>query len=72
MYRGHGDCQKAVSRAAMLVEISGSARQASKNSDSVTTPSLLPKVEKSAFKSLFVLHHGWFRISGTSYLSTLT
>ncbi|KYQ48286.1 hypothetical protein ALC60_12614 [Trachymyrmex zeteki] len=60
MYLGRGECQKAVSRAAMLVEISGSARQASKNSDSVTTPSL--KVRKSAFESLFVLHHGWSRI----------
>ncbi|KYM88836.1 hypothetical protein ALC53_02601 [Atta colombica] len=56
MYYGRDECQKAVSRAAMLVEISGSARQASKNSDSVTTPSL--KVRKSAFESLFVLHHG--------------
>ncbi|KYN39436.1 hypothetical protein ALC56_05929 [Trachymyrmex septentrionalis] len=72
MYRGRGECQKAVSRAAMLVEISGSARQASKNSDSVTTPSLLPKVRKSAFESLFVLHHGWSRISGMSYLLTVT
>lgn len=44
VYRGRCECQKAVSRAAMLVEMSGSARQASKNSDSVTTPSLLPSI----------------------------
>lgn len=44
MYRGRVGCQKAVSKAAILVEMSGSARQASKNSDSVTTPSRLPSI----------------------------